>query len=519
MTTKVENFERSALVLTAALGLFLGLIVRYWHIFSEPLWLDEAYSAWAADHGLRFLWLVVPRYDTHPPFYYTLLHLWGAVFGDSLAARRMPGLAFGTLTLCVVGLCAGRLAGAAGLGKRDARWMLAAALVLAALHPVLVELTREVRSYALMILVYACGVLWLLGFAQRRRLLRGPALAPLFVAEALLCWLHTLGPLFAASLSLALMILAGPLDRRERRPLLVGHLVVGLAYLPALAIMLDQAPVWIQSTWLRFSWASFDQRLGSIYATPSPLPAIAAAVLLGFGTVLIWRREAKEKLAAALLVLAILPVAAAALVSLAVTPVFLARALSPVVVPAILLMARGVAYADRWRLIGPGLALVLCAGFVREDALSRAQGARQDWYHALRWMEDRYRPGDAIWAYPNEGGLPFDYAARDLGLPLRARGIPGPVPAEIGHYVTGGRGAVSLSGREIARFVAGPEAQTAPTLWLIRLGPNAYDPGDAMKRALAARRAPVSHYQAGALDIVGLRLSGRDGRGAAVAAR
>ncbi len=83
-------------ILAAAIA---GAALRAWHITGDPLWLDEAYSAYAAGKGFRFLWHVVPLYETHPPFYYTLLRLWTLGFGDGLMALRALGLLCGIATL------------------------------------------------------------------------------------------------------------------------------------------------------------------------------------------------------------------------------------------------------------------------------------------------------------------------------------------------------------------------------------------------------------------------------------
>ncbi|WP_174286317.1 hypothetical protein, partial [Sphingomonas bacterium] len=57
--TRVGSVATAALLAAAAIA---GLMLRYRGIADEPLWLDEAYSAFAADHGWRFLWRVVPKY-------------------------------------------------------------------------------------------------------------------------------------------------------------------------------------------------------------------------------------------------------------------------------------------------------------------------------------------------------------------------------------------------------------------------------------------------------------------------
>ncbi len=90
-----------------ALLVALGVALRAWGLGAAPLWLDEAYSAYAADHGWAFLWRVVPLYETHPPVYYSLLHLWVGLAGDGMLALRLLGLIAGCATLPVIALAAG----------------------------------------------------------------------------------------------------------------------------------------------------------------------------------------------------------------------------------------------------------------------------------------------------------------------------------------------------------------------------------------------------------------------------
>ena len=67
--TCAPSTRRPALFIALALIAGFALWTRLWNIGAEPMWLDEAYSAYAASKGWDFLWTVVPRYETHPPFY------------------------------------------------------------------------------------------------------------------------------------------------------------------------------------------------------------------------------------------------------------------------------------------------------------------------------------------------------------------------------------------------------------------------------------------------------------------
>src|SRR5206468_3148888 len=54
----------------------LALLLRLTDLGSRPLWLDEAFSAWFSDRSFYYLWHVLPTYEAHPPFFYSVLKVW-----------------------------------------------------------------------------------------------------------------------------------------------------------------------------------------------------------------------------------------------------------------------------------------------------------------------------------------------------------------------------------------------------------------------------------------------------------
>src|SRR3954451_18905932 len=54
----------------------LALLLRVANIATRPIWLDEAFSDWSSGQSFRSLWTVLPTYEVHPPFYYSLLKVW-----------------------------------------------------------------------------------------------------------------------------------------------------------------------------------------------------------------------------------------------------------------------------------------------------------------------------------------------------------------------------------------------------------------------------------------------------------
>lgn len=497
----------------AAVLLAAGLAVRLWHVGSEPLWLDEAYSGYAAAHGFDFLWHVVPRYETHPPFYYSLLRLWTLAFGDGVTALRLPGVLAGlaTLPLLVVAAdAAARLLGWDAVGRARTG---AAALALGAVSIPLVEMSRQVRPYPLMILAYAGAIVLLLRLAARTR--RGAPLAGgsyagcLLLLEALL-WLHNMGPLFGLALVLALAcaVLRPGLGRADWAWLVGGHALVAAAYLPGLLILADQAPTWVRSTWLRFGLDGLRDHLPMLYASPG-WPLLAAPVLVGLAARAAWGLAAGRRLIALLLVLALVPVIASVILSLTVAPVFITRTMTPAAVPALLLFALGTGAFVRGvpAILGLGGALILALNMLAVDVQARLAGPMQDWRGAVAWLAPRFRPGDAILAYPNEGALPLAYALRDAGLAYPIRPIPGPVPTfdvAGGWYPTGSRGVVSLPRPALHAIATAPQTRAIPTIWLLRLGAATYDPGDVFLDELHQGRRVVRRFVHGPIDIVGL---------------
>lgn len=506
--------RRFAIALFAISVLAAAIWFRAAGTLDEPLWLDEAYSAYAAAKGFDFLWHVVPLYETHPPFYYSLLRLWTLVAGDSLGALRALGIICGLLTLPMAALAARETALMARLPVMP---VVAAAFLLAALSPALVEMAREVRPYPVLILVYAAAIFALLRTgritAGRMAIPRAP-FALYVVCLAGVLWLHNLGPLYAAALGIAALALIARrgLGLRDWVLFFGGHAVALLLYLPGLLILLDQAPTWVKSTWLHFSFHQMGPRLAELFAAQGKAAILVGALLALSAVIRLARTGDGRRIAIALLAAALLPVAASIALSILVAPVFIVRTMTAVAVPSLLLLAigsaglldmRGVA---RWA--GAALLLLLAGQMVLIDHYRRQHGPMQDWYNAVRWLQERYRPGDVVWAYPNEGALPFDYAVRDLGLPIVSRPIPTAVPTLDGGpgawYPTGSRGVVSLPPERLRELVDAPEARRVPTIWLLRLGANAYDKGDHLLRTLEKNRVRVADCESYPIDLIGL---------------
>ncbi len=119
-----------------------GLALRLYTIGSESVWYDEAVSVAVSKLGfVEHLRWITEVDDNNPPLYYTFLHLWVQVFGDSEASIRMPSAIFGSLSILVI----------YALGKLlfDKKTGLVAAAILA-VSIFNIVFSQEARAYSLM---------------------------------------------------------------------------------------------------------------------------------------------------------------------------------------------------------------------------------------------------------------------------------------------------------------------------------------------------------------------------------
>jgi hypothetical protein len=445
------------------------------------------------------------------------LRLWTLCFGDSLTGLRALGATCGIAAIGA-GIFAAREVGrTVRLDERSQVAFVSIAAMLLSVSTLPIEMAREVRPYPLMILTYALATGAVFRISRRvadgERLWCGAYVTYLLLL-AILLWLHNLGVLYAAALGLAFLILCRwrGWTRADWTALIAGHAIVLVIWLPALAILADQAPTWMNSTWLRFtpSWRLVPS-VAKIFFAPEVTSSIAVALLCFMIWLRLPRRGEGLRTVAALSVLFAFPIAASILISATISPIFIVRTMSPVAIPGMLFLALGVASARSVIMWAVGLLalLVILTEMITLDVHQRRMKPQEDWYRALAWLEPRFRPGDMVLAYPNEGALPFRFAVRDKRLTMPTRPIPTDMPTLDGGpgawNPTGSRGVFSLPKASLETIASAPETQHVPTVWLLRQGPWAYDKGNHFLHALERDRARVGHFFSFPIDIIGLR--------------
>ncbi len=104
---------------------------------TQSFWRDEAFSVLASEQSLRF---IVERLGFEPPVYYTLLHYWIRIFGESdIAARSLSLLGFLLTTVIIIRW-------AAQMYKKH--WLSFYMPVFFFLNPMILYYAFEVRTYA-----------------------------------------------------------------------------------------------------------------------------------------------------------------------------------------------------------------------------------------------------------------------------------------------------------------------------------------------------------------------------------
>lgn len=79
--------------------LFISFFLRVYGLSDESIWIDEAYSIKYAKLDVSQIFFIK---DRTPPLYYTFLHLWITLFGNSEFSIRFPSVIFGLLSILMI---------------------------------------------------------------------------------------------------------------------------------------------------------------------------------------------------------------------------------------------------------------------------------------------------------------------------------------------------------------------------------------------------------------------------------
>lgn len=239
-----------------------GLALRIYTIGSESIWYDEAVSVAVAKLGfVEHLRWITEVDDNNPPLYYTLLHLWVQVFGDSEASVRMPSAIFGSLSILVI----------YALGKLlfDKKTGLVAAAILA-VSIFNIMFSQEARAYSLMAFLALLSFYFLLLMTMSEKRVYAAAYV---VSSVCLVYSHYYGIFVMAGQNIwffTMLLLRGRAGTLGLSKWLLLQVVVALLFLPCSYLMIRNTAAirkgfWISEPGLRDLLGYFTLHAGTFF--------------------------------------------------------------------------------------------------------------------------------------------------------------------------------------------------------------------------------------------------------------
>jgi len=391
-----------------------ALALGLYGIGHRCIWFDEA-ATWVitSSNWKPAIIYMLKGEDCGGFVYAVLMKFWTGGFGFSEQALRVPSALFaGALT--GVMLAIGRVTG-------DRRASLFCGL-LTALHPTLIEYSREARAYmleALLAAVCILGVVWFHrgGYRQGGRLLT--------ISALLLVVTHVFGIFFVGGVLLYLLGVAGvqPGVRLGRavRPLLPA-VVVALLWGYALHARINHN---LNNFWIR---GTIIGNYADTVAAYLPLPWISLPLFLA-GLVVLWRSEdARQRLLAGLVTATTCGVLIGpGLVSLLsrgdhnfILPRYFMPLLPLVVVPLAFLCGR------LPKLVGWGAVAAVAASWLAAAnfaAIYGAVGPDGDMRAAAEWLKENCRPQDRVFVIPEYQAITLAYYGVDQACAIEGASL------------------------------------------------------------------------------------------------
>lgn len=471
-----------------------ALALRLIDLNARPFWLDEAFSDWFSSQSFHYLWTIVPTYEAHPPFFYSVLKVWRLLVGDGHAELRSLSVILGTATVPIVMQIAFEQERSEASGHPFFRAGLAGFLV--ACSPMFMVIDQELRPYPLLAFAYSIAILAAVRLSREFQR-NGPGDWSSWVmlggGTALTLWAHALGLLYGFCLALALLPvwLGNGLSRVRVMRGIATALAVALSYLPCLLMLTSRTSDW-STNWITWDPGMLLQ-LFVFYTVPVEALTVGSAVAALAMVLLIKRAFASTWVSKGwnsdrqMLLLWLGPPFLSALISAAYEPIFLARTLSGTLVPAYLMIAGAIARSEgrRERRL---ITAAICITLAPAAAAVAVRPADERWDLLSAYLARNVGVSDQVWLYPADSALPLEALGRRL--PGTVRPIPEPFPTMNfkGPIRAGWPAVVSLTPKQASQFAQDPSLKSVPTIWLVTRQSSIFDPKNDMPAALAQVR-------------------------------
>lgn len=422
------------------LVLLLGTGLRLTGLAAESIWLDEATSILLGRAGLLELVRLTAQ-DIHPPFYYSLLHLW-LYLGEGEFVVRSLSAVIGVVSIAVI----------YQLGRKlfDEKTGLIAAMLLA-VSPLHIWYSQETRMYALVTLLTLGGGYCLWQALQRQDAGRQNAAVHwiAYVACMALALYTHYHALFVLLFQNGFFLLWWLLTSRSRRLFagwLLAQISVFLLFSPWIPVVWNQIArgggSWVEKTignpslrslpetWIEYSIGNA-HRWYPVWLRRLGYLLFAGTLALAFmGGMRAWRR--REGWGAYLFAGLYLGLSLGAVWAISqVKPMYAQRYLLPFLPPYLLLLAAGIRAlpARAWRLVLAESLAVLC---LVGAGLNAYYPQKDDWRGVVRYVLQEARAQDVVVFDPLWNYKPFDYYAQGRVALYRELPVPISEKADIG---------------------------------------------------------------------------------------
>lgn len=477
--------------------LLIALVFRLPGLATRSLWIDELFTQWFAARSFAELWTDVPRFETHPPFYYSILKLWTRLFGDTELGLRSLSVLLSLATILLVAL-SGRLLDAGGKGR--AAGVVGAALL--AVNYASIREAQNARPYALQGLVCTVAIVAALMLVLRLR----PAphdrsghrawLLPatvLGLSAGIGLWIHNTGFLIAFGiwLGLALTLFFTPSGQRLRNFLIFfgAGLLALLVWAPYLPIFLEQSRKFMGlAFWLtpkaRDLYSAWLLILGDGWLFAS-LPL----ALLLYGLFRFFR--CAPILAMVVTVILLVPLHAVLVLSFSVKPIYIQRLFAWMVPTGLVVIALGIVTVTPWKWVRVLLALIVI-GLGTARTIEDYGRPIDDWKAIVAEIAANAQPGDVVLAVPAEGSIAVDYyASRYPHFPPIVC-VPGCYPQrDLPRTYMSNFGAPAIVPADAA--IVDRALATHRRVWLVQVSISLYDPKSIVRSRIAAARRFVRY--------------------------
>jgi mannosyltransferase len=376
----------------------VGTGLRLYHLDGASFWLDEGFSVNFAQHPS--LW----TRENHPPLYYAMLAAW-SLLSHSDYWLRLLSVIFGVATIPVVYTLGRKL-----FGPTAALWS-AAVLAVLSMH---VQYSQEARMYTLMALLFACGLLALVGAARENSWNHW---LTYIIASTLLAYSHGAGVIYVMVLAMLFPLCAKSLSKAtDWVPWLLSNAVVVVLFLPWLGVYMQRVHSVVQNFWVpvpRWSDPLLVLRDLTVASIPSmhdmfqnhigvilPMDLPNWILVLPVALVLFWaivRSGSNKSWEVRTLVAAyVLPILLIFLLSLGVKSIFLGKVFLPTAIPIALLVgsvgensAKQVAWGRT--ILTLTIMLLLVGTFY-----SLRYMQKEEWRESSQFLQQSVAPGDVI---------------------------------------------------------------------------------------------------------------------------